>query len=85
MKRKPPKRHAKARSRPDTASLGASIRTARAAKGITQLALAHAIGYEGDDAGAYISRVESGHQSPRIETLSRIAEALGVTVCSLLP
>ncbi len=66
-------------------SLGQSIRRAREAKGITQLALAHLIGYQGDDAGAYISRVESNHQAPRIDTLQRIADALGVPVCSLLP
>lgn len=66
-------------------SLGQNIKRARKAKGITQLALAHAIGYTGDDAGAYISRVESNGQAPRIDTLQRIAEALSVAVCSLLP
>lgn len=69
----------------DNPSLGENIRTARSNAGITQLALAHAIGYNGADAGAYISRVESGAQEPRLDTLSRIAEALGVTTCSLLP
>ncbi len=64
--------------------VGENIRKARTKAGITQLALAHKMGYEGDDAGAYISRVESGQQEPRLETLSRIAEALGVLVCSLL-
>jgi transcriptional regulator with XRE-family HTH domain len=85
MKRKPIKRHARTRPKPPKSALGEAIRRARTTKGLTQLALAHALGYEGDDAGAYISRVESGHQSPRIETLSRIADALGVTVCALLP
>lgn len=65
-------------------TLGQNIKRARMTKGITQLALAHAIGYTGDDAGAYISRVESGNQAPRIDTLQRIAEALGVAVCRLL-
>lgn len=60
------------------------IQDARKRKNMTQLALAHAIGYTGDDAGAYISRVESNTQAPRLDTLQRIAEALGVTVCSLL-
>jgi transcriptional regulator with XRE-family HTH domain len=82
------KRHA--RNRPRThkevrqQSLGQNIKTARNSKGMTQLALAHAIGYAGDDAGAYISRVESDTQAPRIDTLLRIAEALGVGMCSLL-
>lgn len=85
MKRTPPKRHALKRNKPPDRSLGTNIRTARTAKGLTQLALAHAIGYLGDDAGAYISRVESNGQAPRIDTLQRIADALGVAVCSLLP
>jgi transcriptional regulator with XRE-family HTH domain len=65
--------------------LGDNIKEARQRKGMTQLTLAHAIGYQGSDAGAYISRVESNSQAPRIDTLSRIADALGVAVCSLLP
>jgi transcriptional regulator with XRE-family HTH domain len=65
-------------------TLGGNIRQARTKANMTQLALAHAIGYTGDDAGAYISRVESNTQAPRIDTLLRIAEALGVTMCSLL-
>jgi transcriptional regulator with XRE-family HTH domain len=65
-------------------TLGGNIRQARTKANLTQLALAHAIGYTGDDAGAYISRVESNTQAPRIDTLLRIAEALGVTMCSLL-
>lgn len=83
MKRKPVKRHA--RGKPKSPSLGSNIKRARLKTKLTQLALAHAIGYTGDDAGAYISRVESDGQAPRIDTLQRIAEALGVTVCSLLP
>lgn len=65
--------------------LGENIKAARDKANLTQLALAHAIGYTGDDAGAYVSRVESGQQAPRIDTLQRIADALGVPVCSLLP
>jgi len=82
MKRKPTKR--KALKRPKPSALGLNIKQARTKANLTQLSLAHAIGYEGDDAGAYISRVESNHQAPRIDTLERIAEALGVPVCSLL-
>ena len=85
MKRTPAKRHARKRPKEPEHSLGTNIRAARTAKGLTQLALAHAIGYLGDDAGAYISRVESNGQAPRIDTLQRIADALGVAVCSLLP
>lgn len=79
-----PKPKSKKRTRKEVPTLGSKIRSVRTAKGITQLALAHAIGYQGDDAGAYISRVEANVQAPRIDTLLRIAEALGVTMCSLL-
>lgn len=65
-------------------SLGLNIRDARKAKGLTQLALAHKIGYSGDDAGAYISRLENGQQEPQVRTLRRIADALGVAMGTLL-
>lgn len=64
--------------------IGENIRTAREAKPMTQLALAHAIGWVGDDAGAQISRFESGAKEPRLSTLRRIAEALGVSLEKLL-
>jgi transcriptional regulator with XRE-family HTH domain len=51
---------------------------------MTQLALAHASGYRGVDAGAHICRIESGQQKPMIETLQRISKALGVTMDVLL-
>ncbi len=84
--RKTPKRKAvsRVRKKPGAKTLGSAIKEARKTKGLTQLALAHAIGYTGDDAGAYVSRVESDSQAPRLDTLQRIAEALGVAVCSLL-
>lgn len=51
---------------------------------MTQLALAHAIGWKGPDAGAQIARYEAGVNEPRLSTLQRLAEALGVTVGALL-
>lgn len=53
--------------------------------GITQRELGHRIGLSGNDAGADISRIESGSQQPRLEKLMRIADALGVSLESLLP
>lgn len=64
--------------------IGASIRAAREAKQMTQLDLGHALGWTGPDAGAQISRFESGNKEPRISTLQRIAAALGVTVSQLI-
>ena len=64
--------------------IGENIRASREAKTMTQLALAHAIGWKGPDAGAQISRFESGDKEPRISTLQRIAFVLGVTLESLL-
>ncbi len=94
MKRKPknppkgrtsvhPKRHA--RGRPKSPSLGSAIKEARTKRGLTQLALANAIGLQGDDAGACVSRWEEGVYTPTFKNLSLIAEALGVGVGSLLP
>jgi len=64
--------------------VGANVRQAREAAGKTQLALAHEIGWAGDDAGAQISLYESGQKEPRISTLTRIAAALGVSIDVLL-
>lgn len=84
-KKKKPTKRKLVRATPSNQQIGNNIRDVRNERGMTQLALAHAIGYNGDDAGAYISRVEAGQQEPRLDTLARIAEALGVTTCSLLP
>lgn len=65
-------------------TLGQHIRAARAAVGLTQLALAHAMGLTGEDAGAYISRLETDSHEPKLETLRRIAEVLGVTLDRLI-
>lgn len=68
-----------------TVAVGAAVARARARAKMTQLELAHAIGLSGDDAGAAISRLESGTQEPRLAKLILIADALGVTLESLLP
>lgn len=70
--------------RPAKSLLGENIRRVREAKGYTQLSLAHKMGYSGDDAGAFVSRVESGKQEPRLETIFSFAEALGVDLKELL-
>lgn len=68
-----------------SANLGQNIRTAREAKDITQLELAHQIGMSGLNAGSYISRAENGIIVPRIDTLSKIAKVLETDVHQLIP
>ena len=69
---------------PTQSRLGDAIRKARQRAGLSQLAVAHAIGFTGQDAGAYICRVEGGHIQPRFDTLARICNALGIEMKSLL-
>lgn len=66
-------------------TLGATIRALREKRHITQLALAHEIGWVGEDAGAQISRIEAGKTEPRVSTLRLIAMALDVPLADLLP
>lgn len=65
-------------------TIGDNIKTARTRRDMTQLLLAHKIGMSGEDAGAFISRIEAGIQEPRIGTLRKIAKALGVKVEKLM-
>lgn len=69
---------------PSFSHFGKNVRRERKRMGMTQLALAHAIGYKGPDAGAYISRAEAGRQQPRVRTLLKIAKALGTSLEDLL-
>jgi transcriptional regulator with XRE-family HTH domain len=57
----------------DSTDLGALIASARAAAGLSQTALAAAIG----TAQSVISRWERGVETPRVETLVRILRACG--------
>lgn len=69
---------------PALPTIGARIQNYRLAAGLTQLQLAHAIGRTGSDAGADISHIEGNERTPRVDTLQRIARALGVTLGELL-
>lgn len=60
--------------------LGEAIREQREAQGLSQHRLALMIG----TGKSYIWRVENGHVSIGLDALSRIAEALGVEVSSLV-
>jgi DNA-binding XRE family transcriptional regulator len=56
--------------------LGEKIKAKRLKKGITQLDLGEAVGCNQDN----ISRIESGKVNLTIESLSNIADSLGVTL-----
>ena len=61
-------------------TIGEKIRAIRKSKGITQKDLAIAMGVSASMIGQY----EVGIRSPKIETLKKIAQALGVDVNALL-
>jgi len=65
-------------------TVGQTIKRLREKSGQTQQQTAEAIGYTGTDAGAAISRIESGAQQPRLSTLRLIAKALGVSLAELI-
>lgn len=66
-------------------TLGQIIREMREDRQMSQLALAHAIGRHGKDAGASISRIESGSITPKLPTLRNIARVLAVEMKTLFP
>lgn len=61
-------------------ALGAAVRARRESQGLSQARLALMIG----SSKSHIWRIESGRVSVGIDDLSRIAEALGCTVSSLI-
>ncbi|MEU2199942.1 helix-turn-helix transcriptional regulator [Isoptericola sp. NPDC019482] len=63
------------------ADLGALLRTARQARGLTLVALAAAAGVS----QPFLSKVERGQANPSLHSLYRIANALEVRVSDLLP
>jgi DNA-binding XRE family transcriptional regulator len=83
IKRKPPSPKGDHKEVPFP-SLAYNLKMARTKANLSQLALAQAIGLNGDNAGAVICRWENGIYAPTLENLQRIAEALGCTVCSLI-
>ena len=67
-----------------TKKLGQKIRSARKQAKLTQRELAHKIGHKGEDAGAYISRIEKGFTQPRLDVLTKLAKVFGLPVERLL-
>lgn len=77
-KRKPKPRNAAPNGR--GSEIGRKIRDARRAIGMTQLELATATGIRRPN----VARLERGGNTPTIETLQRVAGALGLSVASLV-
>ena len=65
--------------------VGKNIARHRAAKQLSQVQLAKRLGWRslGIDQG-YISKLEAGEKNPTLTTLAAIAEALGVSLMSLV-
>lgn len=60
--------------------VGETVRARRLAAGFTQQQLSESSGVDQE----VISRIEQGHQRPRIDTLQKIASAMGIGVSELL-
>ena len=60
--------------------IGENIRKYRLKKGLTQLDLAAACGFEGSSIG----RLENGNTNPTIKTLLKIAKALDIKLTDLV-
>ena len=63
-----------------TKNIGLNIRKHRLQKDVSQEALAFSAGIH----PAYIGRLERGEKCPTIDTLYKICEALGISVCEIL-
>ncbi len=61
-------------------SLGAELRSARRAAGMTQEQLASTARVD----RGYISEIENDHQSPTVDMLRRLCDALGVRASTIL-
>ncbi|MDX2694892.1 helix-turn-helix domain-containing protein [Streptomyces ipomoeae] len=61
-------------------AIGESIRTARNRAKLTQ----EAVALRADLDRASYNRIEQGHQSPLLDTLIRIADAIGVPLADLV-
>jgi len=59
---------------------GEKVKRARKAAGLTQTQLGEESGHD----QAIISKLERGHHTPRLDTLRKIAAALGTDLSSLL-
>lgn len=64
--------------------IGQNIRRIREMRGLTQLQLAHKMGWTGQDAGSTISQYENNLKTPWVETLEKMAEALEVQMGQFL-
>lgn len=64
--------------------IGVNVKKARVAAGLTQNQVAHAMGFAGNDAGSYISRIEGTAYVPGLGNLELLAKVLKTTMAALL-
>lgn len=65
-------------------TLARNVRKFRLQRKMTQMTLAHAVGYKGRQAKSFVCAVERGRRTPRLEMLQKIAAALKVTLSDLV-
>jgi transcriptional regulator with XRE-family HTH domain len=73
------------RKKREPSVVGLNLKRIRLAKRMSQRQLGEAIGYEGESARIYISRIESGDVGWPRENLRALANALDVTIDELAP
>jgi len=61
--------------------VGQNVRDARERAGYTQARLSELTGI----AVPHLSRLEAGGHMPSLKTVKRVADAMGLTVCELMP
>jgi transcriptional regulator with XRE-family HTH domain len=75
------KKKKRVRQHPVVAHFAAALRARRRAMGLSQVELAT----RSTVAATYITKLESGASAPQVDTVARLAQALGVGVADLLP
>lgn len=61
-----------------------NLRKFRKKAKMSQMTLAHAVGYKGPRANSFVCAVERGRRTPRLEMIRKLAAALDVPLVDLL-
>lgn len=68
-----------------TKEIAERIKAARKAKGLTQLGLGEALGYEGKTGEHFVSRWERNERPVPLDKIRPLANVLGLTIDDLIP